>query len=92
MAGPGFDVLIEGQALNSFGLTAFDTIEGLGLNTFGFLWPTTGIWTDCAACNDNVTTTWVEDCCGESVTSPEYLEMESGDIITTENNDRLIVE
>lgn len=47
MAWPIADVLIEGQALNSSGLTAYNTVEGLGLNTFGFLWPIDGIWSAC---------------------------------------------
>lgn len=59
------DVVIKGQALNSFGFTANNTIEGLGLNTFGFLWPCAGIWSPgfvqpittwvgCANPNDNI--------------------------------------
>lgn len=55
---PNFDVIIVGMALNSFGFTAFDTVEGLGLNTFGFLWPCSGIW---APCCEVVTTVW-RDC------------------------------
>lgn len=58
MATNAVDAKIEGQALNSFGLTADNTISGLGLNTFGFLWgcqeiwspadePTSTTWTDC---------------------------------------------
>lgn len=57
MAFGQFDVRIVGQALNSFGLTAFNTIEGLGLNTFGFLWPCAGIW---APVDAAVSTVWVE--------------------------------
>lgn len=51
-----FDVTIKGMALNSFGLTAENTISGVGLNTFGFLWPCADIWvpTDLP-----ITTTWV---------------------------------
>jgi hypothetical protein len=52
-----FDVQIVGDALNTQ-LVAFDTIEGLGLNTFGFLWPIDGIWGPCC---DPITLTW-EDC------------------------------
>lgn len=56
------DVIIVGQALNDFGLTAFDTVEGLGLNTFGFLWPCNGIW---APNDDTITTAWtVANACG----------------------------
>lgn len=52
------DVKIVGNALNSQGLTGENTIAGLGLNTFGFLWPIDGIWTpDC----QDITTVWVED-------------------------------
>lgn len=64
-----FDVRVVGEALNDFGLEAFNTIAGLGLNTFGFLWPCESIWaptdeaivtiwTDCAPGN----TPTVEDC------------------------------
>ena len=49
------DVTIQGMALNSFGLTANNTIAGLGLNTFGFLWPCDGIW---GPGDDPLTTTW----------------------------------
>jgi hypothetical protein len=56
MAAP-IDVVIKGQALNSFGLTANDTISGVGLNTFGFLWPCADIW---YPADENVTTTWSE--------------------------------
>jgi hypothetical protein len=57
-----FDTQIQGDALNSKGFEAFKTVEGLGLNTFGFLWPLDGIWapgesmptstvwSDCADC------------------------------------------
>lgn len=51
------DNVVVGQALNDRGAQAFNTIEGLGLNTFGFLWPCTGIWT--ATDNLALTTTWV---------------------------------
>lgn len=49
------NVRVVGQALNSFGFTAFNTVEGLGLNTFGFLWPCDGIW---APNDEAITTTW----------------------------------
>lgn len=52
-------VLLEGQALNSFGFTAYNTISGLGLNTFGFLWPDSEIWNPWVT-EDSVTTTWTE--------------------------------
>lgn len=50
------DVVIVGQALNDKGFCANDAVEGLGLNTFGFLWPCTGIWAPMAQA---ITTTWV---------------------------------
>lgn len=39
-----FDVRIVGDALNTEGFEAFNTVEGLGLITHGFLWPLEGIW------------------------------------------------
>lgn len=53
-----FDVQIVGDALNSDGFVAFNTVEGLGLNTFGFIWPIEGIWDECC---DPTTLNW-EDC------------------------------
>lgn len=61
MANP-IDVMIVGQALNDEGLAAKGTISGVGLNTFGFLWPEDAIWTVCS-CPDPTSTTWTEDCC-----------------------------
>lgn len=49
------DVTISGEALDDLGLCAYNTIEGLGLNTFGFLWPCDGIW---APAFPPVTTVW----------------------------------
>lgn len=50
------DVVVVGTALNTDGFTAFKTVSGLGLNTFGFLWPCDGIWTSSDAA---ITTKWV---------------------------------
>jgi hypothetical protein len=50
------DVVVVGTALNTQGLVAYNTIEGLGLNTLGFLWPCAGIWDTAEA---SVSTTWV---------------------------------
>lgn len=50
------DVIVVGKALNDSGFTAYDVTEGLGLNTFGFLWPCSGIW---ASQNTGVSTVWV---------------------------------
>ncbi len=44
MAIPKFDVTIYGMALNNFGFTEQDTIDGLGLNTFGLIWGCQNIW------------------------------------------------
>lgn len=49
------DVIIVGQALNTWGLTAFNTVEGLGLNSWGNYWPCSGIW---APGQDTITTVW----------------------------------
>lgn len=38
------DPIILGEALNDFGFTAYSTISGLGLNTFGMLWGCGEIW------------------------------------------------
>ena len=50
------DVIVVGKALNDRGFVANDAVEGLGLNTFGFLWPCAGIW---APMSKAITTTWV---------------------------------
>lgn len=44
MADQPADVVVAGNALNDRGFSAFNTIAGLGLNTFGFLWPCDAIW------------------------------------------------
>lgn len=55
MANP-IDSVIVGTALNTLGYTANNTVEGLGLNSFGFLWPCEGIW---SPGENPVTSTWV---------------------------------
>ena len=59
-----FDVVISGQALNDQGFVGFNTVSGVGLMTFGFVWPCQGIW---GVADNPVTTTWVE-CVGYSGT------------------------
>lgn len=54
MAAP-VDVIIAGEALCDTGLSAFNTISGLGLNTFGYLWGCGEIW---GPAFPKVTTTW----------------------------------
>jgi hypothetical protein len=49
------DVTIQGMALNNHGISANNTVEGLGLNTFGFLWPCDGIW---GPAESAISTTW----------------------------------
>lgn len=56
------DVEIVPQAVLTFGLVGHDTVEGLGLNTFGFLWPVNGIWQPCCANADEPEIEW-EECC-----------------------------
>ena len=55
MAAP-LDVVVVGQALESGGLTANNTIAGVGLVTFGFLCPCDGIW---QPSDSPITTIWV---------------------------------
>jgi hypothetical protein len=50
-----FDVTVNGQALLDEGFVGNNTVEGLGLLTFGFIWPCAGIWGP--GC-ENITTTW----------------------------------
>lgn len=50
------DVVVVGQALQTYGFEANQTLAGLGLMTWGFLWPCDGIWSSADAL---VTTTWV---------------------------------
>jgi hypothetical protein len=57
MAQP-LDVVVAGQALETNGFTAFDTIAGIGLVSFGFLWPCSGIW---SPADDTITTVWSND-------------------------------
>ena len=54
MAAP-VDAIIAGEAVIDGGLSAFNTISGLGLNTFGFLWGCGEIW---APAYPPITTTW----------------------------------
>lgn len=49
------DATVEGEALETFGLTARDTISGIGLVTFGFLWECAAIW---EPSDESVTTNW----------------------------------
>lgn len=65
------DVIIVGDALNSFGFQAFNTISGLGLNTQGFLWDCSGIWSP--ADDPTLTTTW-ENCSSPNDTTEVCVE------------------
>ena len=49
------DATVRGMALETFGLTSDNTISGLGLVTFGFLWGCPDIW---GPADDPVSTTW----------------------------------
>lgn len=57
MAMTPLDIVVMGLALDDFGFIANNTVSGIGLNTFGFLWGCSEIWepSDDAA----LTTTWV---------------------------------
>ena len=59
MAAP-FEVIIAPEAVNDFGFQAFGAVEGLGLNTFGFLWPVDGIWAPCCPVNEGTGTVWTD--------------------------------
>lgn len=59
-----FDVVLNGMALNTSGLTGNNTIAGLGLLTYGLIWPCSGIWEDY---EEDVVTVW-EEC--ETVIDP----------------------
>lgn len=57
MANP-VDARLDGQALMSFGFVGGpDAISGVGLNTFGFLWPCADIWTPISEASS---TTWTD--------------------------------
>lgn len=65
--GTPFEVRVVGMALNDFGFVAYNTIAGLGLNTWGMLWPCDGIW---APTDEAIVTTWAD--CGSGTTpTPE---------------------
>lgn len=50
------DVVIQGQALNSFGFQANSgVVSGIALLTFGFLVPCPEIW---GPADDSITTVW----------------------------------
>ena len=51
------DVTVRGQALEDFGLSASDTISGIGLVTFGFLWNCPDVW---GPVIDEPTTVWTD--------------------------------
>lgn len=55
------DVTVKGMALNDFGFVAEGAIAGVGLNTFGYVWPCDAIWTPADA---SITTAWVS--CGSN--------------------------
>lgn len=65
MADPCGPVIIDGLAVLTFGFvgTYNEALAGLGLNTFGFLWPENAIWVECSSCDDQVVTVW-EECEG----------------------------
>jgi len=58
-----FDVVIRGDALESFGFVENNTISGLTLNTFGFLVPCADLW---SPADDPITTTWLDNCNGST--------------------------
>lgn len=55
---------VDGQALLDFGLQSYGIVDGIGLVTFGFLWPKNNIW---APCDYGITTSWAA--CGATISS-----------------------
>jgi hypothetical protein len=51
------DVTVKGLAIEDFGLSAENTISGLGLCTFGLVWGCHDIW---GPVIDEPTTTWTD--------------------------------
>lgn len=51
----GFDVKVAGDALLTEGLEGYNTIDGIALVTFGFLFDCSDIWGPLEA---NLTTSW----------------------------------
>lgn len=78
MAKPLYDVTIKGMALSDRGLTDWNTYDGFGLVTFGFIWGCGNIWfgpyysngttlsTTWTICAGGTLTTWTI-CAGASV-------------------------
>ncbi len=50
-----FDVIVVGTALETNGLSGKNTISGLGLVTYGFIWGCSEIW---SPADESITTTW----------------------------------
>lgn len=58
------DVLISGQALESLGFIGENTISGIGLMTFGFIWNCGAIWSP--SDDPAVVTIWIPSTFGSS--------------------------
>lgn len=56
------NVEIVPLAVIDFGFSAENTISGVGLNTFGFLWGKADFWNLCP-CSDDTVPVWTDDCC-----------------------------
>jgi len=75
------DVIFSPQGLNSFGFVANNGPNGLALNTFGFLYPLSGIWdeilptlvTNWTLADPVISTSWL-DC--EPVVSTIWAEVD----------------
>ena len=65
MADPLGPIIVDPLAVITFGFigTYNAALAGVGLNTFGFLWPENAVFVECANCSDAVETTWI-DCEG----------------------------
>lgn len=55
---PVFDVTVKGMALEDKGLTDGNTVDGLGLVTYGLIWGCDNIWYTYYSSNTLASNTW----------------------------------
>ena len=80
-----FDVLVNGMALNNQGLTDTNQVSGLGLVTYGNIWPCKDFWFDNAlssGAQGGVSTVWT----GVGVTISTTWSLVGASISTTWQN------
>ena len=65
-----FDVTVYGVALETYGLTEWNQISGLGLVTNGLIWECQNIWFNgCACCWSLAPTSWTLSSFGVTTTT-----------------------